>query len=132
MTTRPFIAHRAHPWLLAAALGLAAATPVQAATCRIITYYSTAELEQPVGVWSNCPGMKGLSGRRTRYREVSVEQSPEPINPPGQIPCEFQENCEVNLPTPIVVEPPKEDPPKKDEPAEPAEEDFPRGRPRQR
>lgn len=73
-------------------------------TCRIITYFATAKKEDPVGTWSNCPGMKGLVGRRTRYFEVSVEALPQPRPPVGTLPCEFQKDCVTDLPTPTVVE----------------------------
>lgn len=86
-------------------------------TCRIITYFATAQKEETVGTWSNCPGMKGLQGRRTRHFEVSIEDLPQ-RKPPGSLPCEFQKDCVTSLPTPAVVEgaddedDPKKKPPK--------------------
>jgi hypothetical protein len=79
---------------LLATLGLAATIFVspqsaQAATCQIIVYHQTAAKTKPVGHWSNCPGMKGLVGRRTAHREVFVEQLVQPLPPPGTLPCEF-------------------------------------------
>jgi hypothetical protein len=79
---------------LLASLGLAAATLLsplvaQAATCQIIVYYQDAAKTKPVGHWSNCPGMKGLVGKRTTHKEVFVEQLVQPLPPPGTLPCEF-------------------------------------------
>jgi len=66
----------------------------EAATCRIITYYSDASMNRTVGVWSNCPGMKGLRGRRTRYSESETQQIRGPSTGPGSLPCEFlQKGC---------------------------------------
>lgn len=76
-------------------------------TCQVITYYADASLTKVVGTWSNCPGRKGLQGRRTKFREVETEALPKPPKPPGTLPCEFQKDCETNLPTPTVVDPPK-------------------------
>ena len=92
----------------AAVLGLSSLAwhaPAQAAgTCLIITYYATAEHLNAVGFWSNCPGKKGLVGRRSRFSEIEPEVLPTPTPPPG-FPCELQANCVTGLPTPIVVEP---------------------------
>jgi hypothetical protein len=97
---------------LAIAFGVAApaarALPVQA-TCRITTYYADASMTTPVGSFSTCPGSRGLTGRRTAFFEVDAIQvgnGPRP-KPPGTnpFPCEFQQNCVTNLPTPKVVNP---------------------------
>lgn len=91
---------------LIAALGIAAAagslsltsTSADAATCRIIIYYSDASHDDAVGTWSNCPGQKGLTGRRTRFSEVMTETIPNPRPGPGNLPCEFLEAGCSNLP----------------------------------
>lgn len=72
--------------LLASILAVSA---TEAATCQIIIYYSDASMSASVGHWSNCPGMKGLVGRRTRFKEVSTEELRNPVPPPGTLPCEF-------------------------------------------
>ena len=84
--------------ICAGVLGLALAGLVpgaaEAATCRIITYYSDANMTRTVGVWSNCPGMKGLHGRRTRFSESETQQISGPRTGPGSLPCEFlQKGC---------------------------------------
>lgn len=61
----------------------------EAATCQVITYYSDASMTNSVGHWSNCPGMKGLVGRRTRFKEVETEELRTPLPPPGTLPCDF-------------------------------------------
>lgn len=73
--------------LLLALLPIAA----EAATCTIIIYYSDASLNRPVGSWSNCPGQKGLQGKRTVHKETMTEQigGPTPTATPGKLPCEF-------------------------------------------
>lgn len=74
----------------------------EAASCRIITYYADPDMTDSVGVWSNCPGMKGLSGRRSRYFEVETEQLPSggTVGGGGSLPCEFLAAGCSNLPTP--------------------------------
>lgn len=97
---------------LAAALALVAplahALPGAGATCRITTYYADASLTTQVGSYSTCPGARRLTGRRTAFFEVDeVEITPTGPKPPGPrpLPCEFQKDCVVNLPTPVVVKP---------------------------
>lgn len=65
------------------------APSAQAASCRIITYYKEAALENVVGVWSNCPGQKGLQGKTSRFKEVEVVELKSPRPGPGSLPCEF-------------------------------------------
>lgn len=72
--------------LWAAPLGYAAAN---AATCTIITYFSDAAMTQSVGTWSNCPGQKGLHGKRSKYSERETEQLRSPAPGPGGLPCDF-------------------------------------------
>lgn len=71
-------------------VGLMAAQPAAAASCQIITYYSEAALTNVVGSWSNCPGQKGLRGKRTRFSERETVQITGG-GPPGNqgLPCEF-------------------------------------------
>lgn len=97
---------------LAAALALATpsahALPGAGATCRITTYYADASMTNKVGSFSTCPGSRGLTGRRTAFFDTDeVEITPSGPRPPGPrpLPCEFQRDCVVNLPTPIVVPP---------------------------
>lgn len=91
-------------WATVLGLGLVFCHSVQAQpTCRIITYFADAQKQQSVGTWSNCPGMKGLVGRSTPYREVSIEDLPQPRPPSGTLPCEFQKDCVTSLPKPTVV-----------------------------
>lgn len=71
------------------ALALLGATPAEAASCIIITYYSDASLTRVVGSWSNCPGQKGLQGRRTKHSERETIQLRSPPPGPGSLPCEF-------------------------------------------
>ena len=71
------------------ALAMLAATPAEAASCIIITYYIDASLTRVVGSWSNCPGQKGLQGRRTKHSERETIQLRNPLPPPGSLPCEF-------------------------------------------
>lgn len=64
----------------------------EAATCQVIIYYSDASLTRPVGSWSNCPGQKGLQGKRTRFRETMTEEivgGPGGGGGGGGLPCEF-------------------------------------------
>jgi hypothetical protein len=63
--------------------------PAQAASCRIITYYSEAAKEHTVGTWSNCPGQKGLKGKRSKYKEIETVELRSPAPGPGSLPCEF-------------------------------------------
>ena len=68
----------------------------EAATCQIIIYYSDASMTHSVGHWSNCPGMKGLVGRRTRFKEVETEELRDPVPPPGTLPCDFlRDGCKA-------------------------------------
>jgi len=70
-------------------------------TCRIITFTGAPEMTGYVGVWSNCPGMKGLSGRRSPYFETETEQlSSGGTTSGGALPCEFLAAGCSNLPTP--------------------------------
>jgi hypothetical protein len=70
-------------------------------SCQIITYYEDADMTGYVGTWSNCPGMKGLSGRRSRYFEVETEQLPSgPSTTGGSLPCEFLAAGCSHIPTP--------------------------------
>ena len=71
---------------------LLSVSAAEAATCQIIIYYKDASMQTSVGHWSNCPGMKGLVGRRTKFKEVSTEELREPVPPPGTLPCDFLEN----------------------------------------
>ena len=61
----------------------------EAATCRLIIYFLEPALVNSVGTWSNCPGMKGLVGRRTRYKLVSTETTSSPRPTAPGIPCDF-------------------------------------------
>lgn len=68
----------------------------EAATCKIITFYSDASMTNSVGHWSNCPGMKGLVGKRTRFKEVETEELRSPSPPPGALPCDFlKDGCKA-------------------------------------
>ena len=82
------------------ASALFAAAPAQAASCVIITYYNNAAHDRVVGTWSNCPGQKGLKGKRTRYSERETEQLRSPPPGPGSLPCEFLQKGCGNLPKP--------------------------------
>lgn len=84
-----------HTSLATFVLGLLAAQPATAATCQVITYYSDAAHTNAVGSWSNCPGWKGLHGKRTRFTErETIEISGGPRPGPGGLPCEFlQRGC---------------------------------------
>lgn len=76
--------------LLITALAVALVpAPALAATCRIITYYSDATMTKGVGSWSNCPGQKGLQGKRTIHREIETVELASPRPGPGSLPCEF-------------------------------------------
>jgi hypothetical protein len=85
--------------VLGAAAGLALSTGPAAAlpnggSCIVRTYYSSAEMTQQVGSWSNCPGHAGLKGRRTAYFEDDTLDltPPKPIGAGGSaggLPCEF-------------------------------------------
>ncbi len=79
----------------AVVLGLFFAQPAAAATCQVITYYSNAAQTTVVGSWSNCPGQKGLQGKRTRFSErETIEISGGPRPGGGKLPCEFlQRGC---------------------------------------
>lgn len=112
MSTTPRIQGPFAAATLAAALALAApsaqAMPGPGATCQITTYYADAGMTTKVGSYSTCPGSRGLTGRRTAFFDVDeVEIAPSGPKPPGPrpLPCEFQKDCVVNLPTPIVVKP---------------------------
>jgi hypothetical protein len=56
-----------------------APTNVEAASCTIIEYYADATYEQYVGYWSNCPGMKGLHGKRTKYSQRTTTSTVSPL-----------------------------------------------------
>src|SRR5688500_6187608 len=84
--------------LFAGVLGLAvpAAGPAEALprsiTCRITTYYQTAEMETEVGVRTTCPG-GAKWGRTSPHRQVEVVTLDTPTGPttgggPGGLPCE--------------------------------------------
>jgi hypothetical protein len=64
--------------------------PALAASCRTITFFEDAEKIKAVGEWSNCPGQKGLTGTRTRFREIEIVELRSPPPPPGSRPCEFR------------------------------------------
>ncbi len=75
------------------------------ATCKITTYYSTAQQTQEVGRLSTCPGPdRGMKGRKTAFYEVETIQigSPGPgggpHGGPGKLPCEFLASGCSNLP----------------------------------
>ncbi len=75
------------------------------ATCKITTYYSTAQLTQEVGRLSTCPGPdRGMKGRKTRFFEVETIQISAPgpgggsQGGPGKLPCEFLASGCSNLP----------------------------------
>ena len=98
--------------MLAAAMSLAApaahALPAPGTTCTITTYYADASMTTKVGSYSTCPGSRGLTGRRTAFFDSDeVEITPVPPKPPGTnpLPCEFQKDCVVNVPNPIIVKP---------------------------
>jgi hypothetical protein len=74
--------------------------PAAAATCRTIIYYADAAHTRSVGAWSNCPGRKGLSGRRSPYYEVETEEIAGGGSGPGRLPCEFLEKGCSPVPTP--------------------------------
>jgi hypothetical protein len=66
--------------------------PAEAASCRILIYFAEATHVTQVGTWSNCPGIKGGTGRRTPY--YIATEAPElvgrPRSPGGiKLPCEF-------------------------------------------
>ncbi len=72
-------------------------------TCRITTYYKTAEMTDVAGVRSTCPGAQS-SGRTTRFFEVEEIQLGTPTTgggggDPGGLPCEFLAKGCSNLPT---------------------------------
>jgi hypothetical protein len=75
----------------------------QSLTCRITTYYSTAEMDDAVGVRTTCPGGSAW-GRTTRFKEVEVGTLDTPQGPggpgggPGGLPCEFLAAGCSNLP----------------------------------
>lgn len=77
----------------------------QSLTCRITTYYSTAEMDDAVGVRTTCPGGSAW-GRTTRFKEVEVVELDSPQGPggtgggPGGLPCEFLAAGCSNLPQP--------------------------------
>jgi hypothetical protein len=82
------------------AVGPADALPVSQ-SCRITTYYKTAEMTQEVGVRSTCPGVSKW-GRTSKYYEVETLQTDNGgghhTSGPGKLPCEFlQQGCS-NLP----------------------------------
>ena len=71
-------------------------------TCKITTYYKTADMTEVVGTRTNCPG-GGSSGRTSRFFEVETVE----LNPggpggggggPGGLPCEFLAAGCSNLP----------------------------------
>ena len=82
------------------AFALFASTAAQAATCVIITYYSDVSQARQVGWWSNCPGQKGLHGRRSQFLERETVQLRSPRPSPGSLPCEFLERGCDPLPRP--------------------------------
>lgn len=96
-----------------AAAIFAIAAPAQAVpvngVCHVTTYYADASMTTQVGQLTNCPGDHRMTGRKTPFFEVDniqIGTGPRP-KPPGQgpFPCEFQQNCVTNLPTPIPVAP---------------------------
>ena len=81
------------------ALSIFCSSAAYAASCVIITYYSDASLSRTVGVWSSCPGQKGLQGQSSRFSERETVQLEDPRPGPGGLPCEFlAEGCKP-LPT---------------------------------
>lgn len=84
---------------------LAAPQPADALprSCRITTYYQTAELETQVGMRTSCPGGQRW-GRTTRFFETeTVDLTPPGPGPVGggggNLPCEFLASGCSNLPT---------------------------------
>ena len=103
MTVRSALAVLSCPLVvLVGVLALVATTgTAEAATCRVITYYKDRAETQNSGVWSNCPGQKGLRGKRTRYYTVETVQIGGPRTPPKSgMPCEFTPKGCPNLPVP--------------------------------
>lgn len=92
--------------LLALPLFAAAAEALpNSLTCRITTYYRTADLSDVVGVRTTCPGGSSW-GRTTRFKEVEAVEFDSPEGPggtgggPGGLPCEFLAAGCSNLPEP--------------------------------
>jgi hypothetical protein len=87
--------------LFGIAMPAAHALPVNG-SCKVITYYADATMQTKVGSQSNCPGAHGLTGRKTAFFEVDdipIGPGPRPKPPtPGKLPCEFLQDCSVNLP----------------------------------
>jgi hypothetical protein len=79
----------------------ARALPSGGITCRITTYFKTAELEKEVGLRTTCPGVSKW-GKTSKYYEVELidthNDGPGGHDGPGGLPCEFlAEGCS-NLP----------------------------------
>ncbi len=75
----------------------------QSITCRITTYFRTAEMDETVGVRSTCPGGEKW-GRTSPYKDIEVVTldtgGPKPSggSGPGGLPCEFLAKGCSNLP----------------------------------
>jgi hypothetical protein len=79
----------------------AQALPSGGITCRITTYFKTAELAAEVGLRSTCPGVKKW-GKTSKFFEVEVldtsHDGPGGHDGSGGLPCEFLASGCSNLP----------------------------------
>lgn len=64
-------------------------------SCRSTTYFADATMRTQVGSTSTCPGLRGQTGRTTRfaYTEIDVIEQPDPLAHPGSLPCEWPLEC---------------------------------------
>lgn len=86
-----------------AAAVLLAALPIgaHAASCNIIIYFSDAAHMRPLGSWSNCPGQKGMQGKRSKFFEKETEEIRSTAIPTRGLPCEFLvRGCKIFEPRP--------------------------------
>jgi hypothetical protein len=75
-----------------------AAPQCKTLNCFDTYYYENASMTKVVGVQSNCPGRKGLQGRRTKWVEREKDSYKICASTPEKIPCEFRANGCKNLP----------------------------------
>ena len=57
--------------------------------CADWTYYANSSKNKVVGHWSNCPGRKGLKGKRTQWVEKEQDSYEICASTPTNLPCEF-------------------------------------------